>query len=703
MTTYTADTAELEALRKQYPLGMLELETTQGRRWKRREAEMEEYFRSYSSEWEENRSLLCDFSKMIEEFGTYVSIAHPRMRTFVAEMYFRNPDPLIQDKSGDVDLGRILTDVAKSVHVESDSEREMREAFEDQFWTGFGAVGVAFEQKPSDAGESIMVDSPDEIDEATGQPKRIDSGKYVEPTEQKLLIRRLSPWRHRFDPKGRRWDMSDHRYWAYDSYEYLGPLMRDPLLSNDDRARLMAYHSRGGIAFSAEDPESSSIVGAYETDPEFIRVCMRTIWSRPDHMIYRKPFGASFTFTPRPWDEEWARADMFPFRYMARKRIPENQKNTAGFIGLADITEIKPHIKNINKYSGLLQRGLEHVIDVYLTWKGAVEQQNLGKIEDSGRQFRILQVDPEWDKKYPSLQARERSERLDELVTLLKTGDTKDLQHMAAIEHEFSQIDRIMGQGPAERGGVAESKLATESLGIQEGMARQRSTNRNDAGKHYNAITKMIFIVMQQRHTLPLRYQMTTAYNEKTWATFANPRDTLKNIDLHFEYATGSTEPRTRDEQFSVLERAAQILMPVLQAEQDWRGAKQLAKALVEPLNIIGSEKWFDDEVTGLIMQLLTIFRGLGEGAIGDQELTADNQAVVGQIPELVSQIASKILTPAQLAEVESQVKGASKPVDGTQNVGSLQKAPSPGEASADAGARGSAAAGITGGGMASQ
>lgn len=682
---------EIGKLRSEYPLGTLDMWTVEGRRWKRRMDESERYFNKYSEKWTENRALLCDYTKMLAEFGTYVAIAYPIINNFISDVYFRNPDPFIQDKGGNKDLSKILTDVARSVHAECDTESEMRACLLDQSWAGFGLVAGSFQQKPHDAGQPIM--------EPTGEigidgPVMAQAG-VVEPTSQKVLLQRISPWKSRFDPKGRRWDMSDHRYWGYDDVAYLGPLMRE-LTSDDDRRRLMAYYGQGGAAFSAEGGDSSAVSDG-ETDPEFIRVCMRTIWSRPDHKIYSMPYGASFTFEPRPWDEEWERADMFPVRYAPCNRVPEDKENTEGFIGQPYLALIGQHIRNINKAQGLLLQGLEHVIDVYVTVKGALDEMSQRKIFESGRMFNVIEFDPKGLTKFPSMQADEKL-KMSDIMSLLPTGDTKDMQHMAEIDHEFSLIAQIMGQGPADRGGVSDSETATQSLGQQQGIARRMSANRNDAGKHYNALTRMIFIIIQARHTLPLRYQATTVFNEKVWNEFTDPVGTLKNIDLHCDYATGSNEPQTREQVFATRERMAAILMPIFQAQQNWRMVMKVAQDLIEPLNIIDSDSYFNDEARQIVMQLLTILRGVGKGSIGDQEITADNLEVVKQIPELIAQLAQAILTPQQLAQVEAVVAGVQEPEDGGKGVGSIEKPPSPGEASAEAGAAGSAAAGQTGG-----
>lgn len=703
------DSAEIEALRTKYPLRAgVEMQTAQGRRWKRRMDDSEAYFKTYSKKWEENRALLVDFDKMTEDFGTYVAVAYPIIKNFIADIYFRNPDPFIQDKGGDKDLSRMLTDIIRSVHAQCDSESEIRACFLDQSYAGFGGVVGSFLQKPPNAGDTVMEESGERDDQnqpimrpATAHTGQLDenmnpimapTGETVEPTEQRVVIQRVSPWRCRFDPKGRRWDMSDHRWWAYDSFEYLGDLMRDPLLDDDDKARLMAYYAQGGDAFTSEGGETSTASGYVERDPDFIRVCMRTIWSRPDHTIYRMPYGASFTFTPRPWDEEWERADKFPYRYMPRNRVPENKLNTQGFIPLPDIEIIGQHIKNINKAQGLLVAGLGKVIDVYVTMKGVLDGATVDKATQVDRLFKVIQLDPSAYEKYPT-EMREKMTPGD-LFELIPTGDVKDMQHMEFIDHEFAMIAQELGQGPADRGGVSTSKTATDSLGVQQGLQRRMSSDRADAGKQYNAVSEMIFIILQQRQTLPIQYQMTTPkWNEKVWTQFTNPQSRLKNLQLHFEYATGSMEPKTREQEFALRERTAQVLMPILQASQDNRNMMKLAQALIEPLGLLDMDGFFDDEASQIVMQLLAILLGLGKGKI-----LADNPQAIAQIPELISKLAQAILTPAQLTEVASMVAGVQAPDQGAKGTGSLAAAPSPGEASAEAGAAGSAQAGANNG-----
>jgi hypothetical protein len=718
------DYATLTALQQKYKMPGLKLETPDGRRWKRRLDASQRYFEGYSAHWNKDRNLLVNFREMIESFGTYVAIAYPIICNYINDIYFRNPDPFIQDKDGNRVLSRILTDVIGSILTECDSETEMKHALLDQAWASFGVIAGSLLQKPHNAGELVMEEAieptPDgdepepsavpqqpmmrpatmlrhngQFDPMTGDAimERVPSGERVEPTEQSVILRRISPWKIRFDPLGRRWDMTDHAWWGYQSSEYLADLLRDPRLSFEDKCFLMMFYGTQASAFTVDgESDSATATGYRETDPEFIRVKLITVWNRRDHMIYRMPIGASRTFTPQRWDPEWERADKFPIRYMPINKVPEDQKDTEGFIGLSWMRQIAPHIENINKLQGLIVNALGKVVDVYATWKGSIPSFTIDKISSAGREFQVVQFDPEPYQKYSA--QGDAPLKIEEVMHLLPVGDTKDMQHMAKIDHEFGMIAQIFGQGPADRGGVTKSETATESLGVQQGLSRRLASGRNDAGKHYVGLAEMAFLIIQARRTLPIKYQMTsTMFDTKVWATFTDPQTTLKDLDLHFQYAVGSTEPQTREQQFALRERAATILMPIFQANQDNRNSMALARMLIEPLNLIGIDSFFNDAASEIVMQIEMIILGLGKGRI-----LADNEQASAQVMELLSKLFKEMLTPSQEAQVAAAVAGVDAPEQGQQNVGSIAAAPSPGEASAEAGAAGSAAAGAAGG-----
>src|SRR5207249_4677331 len=119
-------------------------------------------------------------------------------------------------------------------------------------------------------------------------------------------------------------------------------------------------------------------------------------------------------------------------------RTPEDQRNTEGFIPVPWLTLIGQYIKNINKAQGLLLGALEHVLDTYVARKGIFDGATMEQRDGPFRRFRVIQLDPKELEKYPTEQ--DKPVNLKEVFFMLPTGDTKDMQHMATIAHNFNLI-----------------------------------------------------------------------------------------------------------------------------------------------------------------------------------------------------------------------------------------------------------------------
>lgn len=664
----------LVALEKQYVLNARLSDTVEGRRWRNRMRASDQYFRDYSWDWEENQKLLTDVRALGREFGTYVAIAYAIVANFVADTYYRNPDPLVQDKGGNRDLSRILSDVFRAIHADVDSERKIKDALMDQSWAGFGCLWVDFEQEEYFDEEVI--------DFATGTP-----GAYVE-TKQRVLLKYFSPWRWRFDPDGREWDLSDHSYIAVLYYRTLARIMEDDRLSDEDKARVMGwYRDAKAGSLGTDYVRYADLMDFEEDDPERIRVPLWHIWDRATHTVFDQPLDAGFVLTAQKWPDEFVDANKFPVRYMAKNREPEDKGGTRGFIGIPDLRLIKSHIYNVQRYSRLLSNSLRHVVNKYLSPKGALEDTARKKFEESDGQFEIIHYEKDAWNAFPS-QMHDKLHAKD-ILQLVPQAELKELHHFKAIEHELNMIAQIIGQASADRGGLSDADTATESMGMQRRLAYRLSTLRHEAGKHYNAITELFFIILKARQTLPIRYQMTTTYNEKVWSEFA--ADELRELDLHFEYAIGSSEPRTREEEFALRERAAAILMPMLQARGDTRGQMKLAIELVSVLGYRDADRYFNDTVVDVVKQLLAIEQGLANG-----QVPADDMAVATKKQELLSLLLNELATEQDITEVVSASQNMNVPEG--EGMGSMAKPPTPGQMSFDNAARGSAATGAMGG-----
>ncbi len=654
-----------------YPLESLSMSNDNGIRWESRHQASEAYFSDYSFDWEENQALLTDVRYMQATYGDYVMIAYPMIQNLIGDVYFKNPRPLITDKRGNRDLSRMVTDMVESIHNDADSEMAMQDGLQDQSWSGISLVYPAMQQKVY----------PDEY------------GDLV-PEWQRIIVDSVSPWDARFDPRGRKRDMRDHAFVSILIQPTLGQLMRWDWLSDEDRRRVIAWNRAGmvdngtiGDQFTAQRIDFPAMTDQEETDPDIIPVPMWTHWDRTKKLVFLRPAGARFTLTPQPWPEEFAKADIFPFVYRAKNRESKNKRGTNGFIGIPDVRMIKSNLLAIQRARRLFLEANLHSIFKYLTPKGAFTQAQLDKLQDD-KQRGVIEWDATTLDAFP-VELRTDAKLFDELLRLVPQPDLKETRHLQTIKLEFDLIAQILGQGSGERGGMPDTDTATDSMIVNQRLNQRLVTMRHEEGRGYKALTRRIVMILKGEQVLPISYQMTTAYNEKVWMQFS--ADELRELDLHFDYAVGSSEPRTREKEFELRERMAAILMPVLQARGDTRGMMKVARDLVDMLAIRDSEKYFNDVVLDLMKKLAMLFYGVQKGEIDPADPNVVNQQV-----ELIGAIMNEMMTPEDLAAARAEQQNAVAPEP--TGTGSSPKALSPGQRSYEAGAAGSASAGSTGG-----
>jgi len=687
------------ALEERYALDGLSLTNPVGIRWMSRMKESEDYFTDYSWDWTENQSLLVDVKGLTAKYGddkggSFVMLARSIQQNFIASTYFRNPDPIIEDKGGDRDLSKMLSDMSRAVLASVGSERKMKEGLEDRWWAGFGLEWVSFKQKAYEACRDCGARRDD--GEAACPTCGSDSPTKLVPTKQDILLKRMSPYRVRFDPAGREWDLSDHDYAAVLYHPKLGALMSDQRFSPDDRRRVMASYRRGvaGDAnFDWRSLRSATVSDLVEDDPSYIAVPTWQIWARPEKKIYTMVHGTQFTLTPLDWPEEFAEEDVYPFVYMPAGREPEDKDSTRGFIGIPYIREIKQHLYAINRLESQFVAANQEAIFKYLTIKGLLTAGEIAKL-GSDIQRQVIEIDPSALDAPAAMASMPSAMRekfsFKDVLQLIDQPDLKELRHLAGIKHEMDMISQIIGQAPGDRGGMPDSPTATDSIIVDKRLRVRENTHKHDAGGFFKQLVKLIFLVLKHRQELPIPYQMTTAFNQKVWTTFS--ADKLRDLDLHFDYAVGSNEDRTRDEEFALRERVAQVTLPVLQASGDLRDTKRVIRDLVEVLNLPGTDQYFQDDVQDLMAQLIAIQYGIQRG-----QLDAADEAVATKQLELISMLGSRLLTPDKMGQIVTQATGS--PEEGpSKGTGSISKPPTPGQSDFRAGAQGAAAAGAGGG-----
>jgi hypothetical protein len=671
----------LQNLRVEHPLGNLTLTNDEGRNWQQRMNAADAAFRDYSYDWKENQELLTGFRSLIDRYGTHVALGFAIQQSFIADTYFGNPDPYVQDlRSGSQDVGNILSDVFRALMKKSESERYMKEGFQDQWWAGFGLLWPSYHQEAYERPSRRVVNMD-------GSPRM-----EIVPTKQDPLVRRVSPWRVRFDPDGRDWNLSDHNWISVDYWQTMAQAMADRRYSEEDKARLAAFFSTSDAqqGYHAANVRYSAIYGGVEQDPRYIRILCREIWAKPERKIYYKPLGAEFVMgdgaeIPNDWPEEYADADTFPAIYLARNRQTEDESGLTGFIGVPDIRLIKPQLYNIQRLDSLFTKANRVVIPKLLSRRGALDPEAQRKLEDSDKYCEVIEVDDDAFAA-PNVSLTEKVSVKDILWPIPQV-DFKELHMLEGIRHNIQIIWQIIGQGPADRGGQAEASSATESLGMQRGLQRRMSYAKA-LGRHYFVeLCKRFYLMIKSRQTLPIWYQRRGKTGAAgVWAQFS--ADMWADLELNFDCTIGESDPRTREEEVAIRRQAAEVLLPIYTQFNDRRRIEAIGRMLVEPLNIVGLDELFDDELLELAKQLYAI-----DAALHDDVASADDLALTARKQELTSAIVSRILADSDIQQIES---GGAQPSAGGQ--GSLPAAPSPGEAAAEAGAMASAAAGMIGG-----
>jgi hypothetical protein len=657
-----------------YPLGGLSMTNEDGTRWMHRMAASESYYNDYSWDWKENQELLTDVREMERKYGgpaggSYVMLAHSIQQNFIASTYFRNPNPLIQDKNGDQDLSKTLSHLTKSILADIGSERKMKEGLEDRWWAGFGLVWGSFLQVA------------DELSDGTILPKK-----------QRVLLKRMSPYRVRFDPEGREWDMSDHTYAAVLYYPTLQMLMTDRRLSNDDRSRIMASYRRGvaGDAnFDWRSVRSTTVTDLVEDDPRYIRVPTWQIWARPEKKIYNQIASSQFTMTPLDWPEEFAEEDCFPFVYMPAGREPEDKEATRGFIGIPILREIKAHLYAVNRLESQFVAANQNAIFKYAMIKGALDEPNQAILQND-KQKAVVTWDPAALEQFPA-QMREKFTKFSDIFELIKQPDLQELRHLEGIKHEIDMIAQIIGQAPGDRGGMPTTNTATDSVIVNKRLETRENSQKHEAGGFFKQLLKLIWLILKHRQTLPIPYQMIVPGKEAMWVKFVDA-ERLRDLDLHYDYAVGSNEDVAREERFGLLERLAQAVMPVMQASGNLQDQTAIARLLLEALDVDGTDQLMQSDVQDLIAQLTAINYGIQRGEINPADPAIANKQV-----ELIAMLGDRLLTADKMKEIvtESANMASQGPA---QEMGSMAKAPTPGQADFAAGARGAATAGAGGG-----
>ena len=658
-----------------------EMKDDLGEKWSERYATSDSYHKDNSWDWEENRKLLVDFRQATTRYGTYVAMGIAVLINFITDIYFRNPDVWIEDKNGDKDLGKQLSALFDGIHRDCKTERKMKEALFDAGWS-LGAVMIDFEQEDHEehvpithpvTGQPIVDDEgnvPQMQDDETGKQFPFaqvgEDGQFLQQTivdKQRIIERRIEPWRLRFDPDGIDPEFEDHKYLFVRFRRSLGQCMEDSRFTDEGKRKLIAWFAKTNADnFQNLNRLSYAIMGSGkgEEDPDFLMADLIEVWDRVNHQIVYLPEGANFSIGDHAWPKWLAEKDLFPVRVIGFVRAPGDESGLqGGFYPVPLMRLIKPQLYNINRLEALGIEGNTHVVNKYIAPAGLFSETEIAKLQtDKNRE--LITYDPKsLGPLFGSMGAGMTigpNDIKSIFVPIDQGVQPKENKHIEMIEHELNVIAQILGQSSGDRGGLAESGSATEALGLQQRLQQRLSEQREEAAKHYNALTQLMYCALKSMQVLPMRYQMKGKYNQSEWSTFS--ADQWEDLDLNFDYSTAPQEARTREQEQSLRQQAAQVVMPILQETGDIRTIKALVLWMLEPMQLDDEiAMMLGDNASGIAAQLLQINMAIQNG-----QMAASDMRVAALKQELESSLIQATISTSDINKVAQQGAGGGQP-----------------------------------------
>lgn len=653
--------------------------TEDGRLWADRINVSDNYFKANSRDWKDLRALYSSVYEQRNRWGTSVSIAWSIMQTIVEDSIPQLPEPWIMARqaSGNQDLPKMLRDLGKTILKQVGAHDKIKRA---RILCGYSAnpcLWPAFEQVSMPLYANGNQDPGDE-EEPVGYEAR----------QQLVRLDLRSGWDMRYDPQGREWDLSDHKWVGTIYNRSLQACLGDPHFTNKDileRWVRNRMHERRGDVTAAYGRD-----GYVERDVRYQDVELIEIWSRVEHKIIQIPRGARFHVAKYDWPEEWAAADRFPGQVVALAWEGDDEDGKKGFYAVPDLRLVRSHLENVNRLEGLYLDAATLSVKKYFYPAGIFDDAALEKIQsDVNREF----ISIDWSLLQQKLGVRTGESfnpaeiDIRSLIMLMPTESAEEaLKHKEAINSELEMIYQITGQSPADRGGaMATAKSATQALQIGQGQQRRLTAQAEQIADIVDRLMEAIFILLKAHQTLPLLYQTTGDYaNESTWQAFM--AEDIEHLDLVFYHRTGSSQPLDRDAYRFEVREVISNLLPILSGEVT-REMRFLIQQMLSTYDIPGLDKVFADFTPQLVQAGLTLLSQIEGG-----QVDATDPQVSAQLVEIFSQLLNQLAGPADIQKAaQASAPGANnmQMQSGPTQSAPLKNARSAGQLAAQAAASG--------------
>lgn len=632
-----------------------EFATPLGRAWRNRLDASEAYYRRNSSDWDYLRNLQFDMQTIsLHTWATTVATGYSVILGQATDTWGGNPETWAQVKGpGDPtgDIAKAFRDIVNTIHKDADTGGIFRKCLLSEGFAGFGGHWAYGEQTDEEYDAPVIGDDKKPVLDDDGKPK---TKKDWRAREQRYCGDYVEPWDLRFDPDGRDWRyLKDHKYLVRKYYKTLQQVLELPFITKNGAAMVKAWGANRRVDLRFNADVSWRDISNPETDPGYMIIPMYEIWDKVDHQIIHIPVASDFDIGTYPMPREWRRADCFPLTFVGFNWEAPDRYKTRGFYPVPTLRLIAPQVENINRLEGLYMEAATSNVIKFLTIKGLLDEDEIEKI-DNDRNRLTVSVDITKLREYFPAIANDPGVDLRKLFTMIPYGEKMPVlfEYEKAIDYEFTQISRVIGQGSQNRFSMPQEKSATAAAGLIDAMNRRARTKSELAANIFDEITEKFWLLLKTRQTLPIDYLEATDVPDLpgTWKQFTD-LSKVRNLNLVFTHRVGSNLPRDPLAEAAARNQAGQMLLQIFSTQGDLEKVDAVAKWMLEPQNF-RDLAIFNNKAKDLAKQYAVMVTELGI----NPKLATDPD-FADQKQEIASQLVAALLTPKEMQQVAATVQ----------------------------------------------
>jgi hypothetical protein len=514
--------------------------------WKGRIDRSKKFQERHSKTWKRNEKLLFGAIKGDDSQENELAYCWGLVKALETAIYVQNPEAIVEA----YDDAEMLKAKLWSSLVNYDFDQMELKApgnlmLIDNFVNGYGAIIESLDNERN------------EVEDEAGET-------YTTVQGQEYQARRIVPKDILFDPQGTRIDLSDHRYVACAWYPTISQLReyKDFDLPDDIEEYPESFSEM------RRDPKSAAKYGdtsaAYprqkERDPAFRTICIWEIWDKVNKKLLNVTDYKFKEIGKTDWPAKFkiGARDMFPVTLMAF-----NPVNT-GFYPKPEIDLIANQLILLNMLDNAIYRDTLTKWDKWVSIADLFTPDQIAKLTDPNPKNSVLEADRS------TITELARSSQgqvpLDPTKILFRLPNPEPHQDMMAIKEMVKQeINDIVGYGPAERGGLPQTRSAREAVAIKEKLDMRLAKRADAVADFYRLFGAKHIRFLQQTMEIERYARVFSIAKELSAAGYQEYAADDIQGDFNFIVYAGTSAPRSTEAKRNSEMQLFSTLLPLIQ------------------------------------------------------------------------------------------------------------------------------------------